>query len=185
MYSLVVPCFNEQESLPIFYKAVVPVMESLKTPFEIVFVNDGSRDKTAEILAEYAKNDKRVKAVNFSRNFGQQPAIFAGLSYAKGDAVICLDCDLQDPVEVIPQMIEKWKDGAEIVHARRTKRVGESFLKKITSTMYLKFLKRVSRLDVPARVGEFKLMDKKVVKTLCEMPEHYKNLRGQIGRAHV
>jgi len=177
-YSILTPCYNEQEAIPLFYKAVIPVMEALGEPFEIVFVNDGSRDKTLEILRDLAASDKRVKVVSFSRNFGQQAAIFAGFEYTSGDAVVCMDVDLQDPIEAVPEMIQKWKEGVEIVHGRRTKRKGEGFLKKITSKMYLRFLRRISRLDIPKNVGEFKLFDRKVIDTMIAMPEHNRYLRG-------
>jgi dolichol-phosphate mannosyltransferase len=179
-YSIVVPCYNEQEALPIFYEAVVPVMEKLNEPFEIVLVNDGSRDNTLGVMKDLAAHDKRVKVVGFSRNFGQQAAIFCGFEHAVGDAVICMDVDLQDPIETVPQMIEQWKNGFEIVHGRRTKRKGESFFKKITSKLYLRFIKKTSGLNIPKDVGEFKLLDRKVIDTINAMPEHNRYLRGLI-----
>ncbi len=177
-YSIVVPVFNEQEAIPLFYKAAVPVMESLKEEFEIIFVNDGSRDNTLAVLKELAAKDERVKVVSFSRNFGQQAAIYAGFENSKGDAVIDIDVDLQDPVEAIPLMIAKWKEGYDVVHGKRTIRKGESFFKKITSKMYLKFLKKISGLNIPANVGEFKLFDRKVIDTMLAMPEHDRYIRG-------
>lgn len=179
-YSIIAPCYNEQEAIPLFYEAMVPVMEQLKETFEIIFVNDGSKDNTLFVMNSLAEKDSRVRIVNFARNFGQQAAIFCGLEYASGEAVICIDVDLQDPVEVVPQMIEKWKDGFEVVHGRRTKRKGESWFKKLTSKIYLKFIKRVSRLDIPQNVGEFKLLDRKVVNTINRMPEHDRYLRGLV-----
>lgn len=177
-YSIIVPVYNEEQAIPLFYQAVIPVMEKLDEPFEILFVNDGSRDNTLGVLHQLAENDKRIKVVSFSRNFGQQAAIFAGFENAEGDAVVDIDVDLQDPVEAIPLMIEKWKQGYDIVHGKRTKRKGETFLKKFTSKIYLKFLKKISGLDIPANVGEFKLFDRKVVDTLVNMPEHDRYLRG-------
>ncbi len=177
-YTILVPAYNEGEVTEMFYKAVTPVMESLGEPFEIIYVNDGSRDNTEECLNKLAEQDKRVKVIHFSRNFKQQAAINAGLHYAKGDAVIMMDCDLQDPVEAVPAMIEKWKEGYDIVHGRRLKRKGESFLKKITSSLYLKFLKKITGLDVPKGVGEFKLFDRKVVDAILSMPEKNLYLRG-------
>ena len=145
-YSIVVPVYNEQEAVPLFHKAITPVMESLNEPYEVIFVNDGSRDNTLNVLKEIANSDNRVKVVSFSRNFGQQAAIFCGFENASGDAVIPIDVDLQDPVEAIPLMIEKWKEGYDIVHGKRLKRKGESFFKKITSKLYLKFIKKISGL---------------------------------------
>ena len=177
-YSVVVPVYNEQEAIPIFYEAICPVMDKLNEPYEIVFVNDGSKDNTLKVLEELADKNKNVKVVSFSRNFGQQAAIFCGFEYATGEAVVSIDVDLQDPVEVIPLMIEKWKEGFDIVHGKRLKRKGETFFKKITSKIYLKFLEMISGLKIPKDVGEFKLFDRKVIDTLKNMPEHERYLRG-------
>ncbi len=177
-YSIIVPVYNEEEAIPLFYEAILPVMTKLDEPFELIFVNDGSKDNTINVLKDLANKDNRVKVLSFSRNFGQQNAIFCGLEHATGDAMIPIDVDLQDPVEVIPQMIEKWKEGYHIVHGKREKRKGETAFKKITSSMYLKFLKNISGLDIPKNVGEFKLMDRAVVDVLNSMPEHDRYLRG-------
>lgn len=177
-YSIVVPCYNEREAIPLFYQAAIPVMEKLNEPFEIIFINDGSKDDSWDVMLNLAKKDARVKAVCFARNFGQQAGIFCGFEQAEGDAVICIDVDLQDPVEAIPAMIEKWKEGYEIVHGKRTKRKGESFFKKFTSKLYLKAIKRITKLDIPQNVGEFKLFDRKVIDVMVGMPEHDRYLRG-------
>lgn len=177
-YSIVVPVYNEQEAIPLFHKAITPVMESLNESYEIIFVNDGSRDNTLTVLKEIANIDNHIKVVSFARNFGQQAAIFCGFENSEGDAVIPIDVDLQDPVEVIPEMIEKWKEGYDIVHGKRLKRKGESFFKKITSKMYLKFIKRISGLNIPKDVGEFKLFDRKVIDVLVNMTEQNRYLRG-------
>ncbi len=177
-YSIVVPVYNEEQAIPLFYDAAVPVMESLNETFELIFVNDGSRDNTLNVLRKIAEKDKRVKVLSFARNFGQQAAIFCGFEHAEGDAVIDIDVDLQDPVEAIPLMIEKWKEGYEIVHGKRSVRKGETFFKKFTSKMYLKFLQSISGLKIPEKVGEFKLFDRKVIDVLVNMPEHDRYLRG-------
>ena len=177
-YSIIIPVYNEQEAIPLFYDAVLPVMDKLNEPYELIFVNDGSRDNTLNVLRELAKKDDRVKVLSFSRNFGQQAAIFCGFEHSTGDAVIPIDVDLQDPVEVIPKMIEKWKEGYDIVHGKRTKRKGESFFKKATSAIYLKFIKNISGLNIPKNVGEFKLFDRKVVDVMVNMREHDRYLRG-------
>lgn len=177
-YSIVVPVYNEQEAIPLFYKAVVPVMDKLNEPYELIFVNDGSRDNTLLVLKDLASKDARVKVLSFSRNFGQQAAIFCGFEHAEGDAVVDIDVDLQDPVEAIPMMIEKWKEGYDIVHGKRKVRKGESFFKKITSKMYLKFLQKISGLKIPKNVGEFKLFDRKVIEVMKSMPEQDRYLRG-------
>jgi dolichol-phosphate mannosyltransferase len=177
-YSLVVPCYNEHETVELFYNAVTPVMETLKEPYEIIFVNDGSRDNTLDIMRNLSEKDKRVKVLSFSRNFGQQASIFCGLANAQGDAVISMDVDLQHPIETVLLMIEKWKEGYEIVHGKRVQQKGVGFFKKITSKIYLGFLKRISGLDIPKDVGEFKLFDRKVVDTINAMPEYSRYLRG-------
>ncbi|MBQ8451953.1 MAG: glycosyltransferase family 2 protein [Clostridia bacterium] len=177
-YSVVVPCFNEEETIPTFYKVAVPVMESLHEPFELIFVNDGSRDGTEDILTGLAKADKRVKVINFSRNFGQQAALLAGFTEAKGEAVIDIDVDLQDPIDAIPPMIEKWKAGYDIVHGKRLVREGETFLKKATSSVYTKFYGKITGLNIPKNCGDFKLFDRKVIDVITSMPERDRFLRG-------
>lgn len=177
-YSIIVPVYNEEKAIPIFYKAIIPVMESLKESFEIIFVNDGSKDSSLDEITKLAKLDERIKCLSFSRNFGQQSAIFCGFSYASGEAVIDIDVDLQDPVDVIPLMIEKWKEGYKIVHGKRKARKGESFFKKKTSSLYLKLLKKITGMDIPKNVGEFKLLDRQVIDIINSMPEHDRYLRG-------
>ena len=178
IYSILVPAYNEQEVLDIFYETMKKHMDPLKEPYEIIFVNDGSKDNTALILANIAKRDKNVKVINFSRNFGQQAAELAALTYAKGDACIIMDCDLQDPPEVAVQMIGKWKEGYEIVHGKRKKRKGETFFKKATAHMYYRFLRKITNMDIPTDTGEFKLYDRKAVNAILSLPEHNRYLRG-------
>lgn len=177
-YSIVVPCFNEEETVGAFYDAIIPVMEKTKEKYEIIFVNDGSRDKTEEILASIASKDKRIKVINFSKNFGQQAAILAGFTEAQGEAVVDIDVDLQDPVESILDMIEKWKEGYDIVHGKRLVRKGETFFKKATSSIYTKFYKNITGLSIPKNCGDFKLFDRKVVDVIISMPERDRFLRG-------
>lgn len=177
-YSIVVPVYNEEQAIPLFYKEITKTMSALNEPYEVIFVNDGSRDKSVEIVKNLSRSDKNIKLISFSRNFGQLPAIYCGFENAVGDAVVCIDVDLQDPVEAIPQMIDKWKEGFDIVHGRRKIRKGESWFKKITSKIYLSFIRKISGLDIPANVGEFKLLDRKVVDTINAMPEQDKYLRG-------
>lgn len=177
-YSIVVPCFNEEATINAFYDAVIPVMEQTKDRFEIIFINDGSRDKTEDILKELASKDERVRVINFARNFGQQAGILAGFKEASGDAVIDIDVDLQDPVEAILPMIEKWKEGFDVVHGKRLVRKGESFFKKKTSNVYTKFFEKITGLKIPKNCGDFKLFDRKVVDVLVSMPERDRFLRG-------
>ena len=179
-YSLVVPAYNAEKSLPLFYEAVVPMMESLQEEFEIIFVNDGSRDATKEILKELAAKDSRVKVCSFSRNFGQQAALLCGFAEAKGDAVIAMDADLQDPPEVALQMIEKWKEGYDVVHGKRRKRKGETVFKKATAAFFYRFMRKITSLDMPADVGDFKLYDRKVVDAVLSLGEHDRLLRAQV-----
>ena len=177
-YSIVVPVFNEEETIPAFYKAIIPVMDKLKESYELIFVNDGSKDNTFNILKDLASKDKKVKVINFSRNFGQQPALLAGFIESKGEAVIDIDVDLQDPVDAIPLMIDKWKEGYEIVHGKRLVRKGETFLKKATSSIYTKFYGKITGLDIPKNCGDFKLFDRKVIDVIISMPERDRFLRG-------
>ncbi len=177
-YSIVVPCFNEEETIPAFYEAIIPVMDKTKEKYEVIFVNDGSKDATAEILRNIATKDKRVKVINFSRNFGQQAAILAGFKAAEGEAVVDIDVDLQDPVEAILLMIEKWKEGYDVVHGKRLLRKGETFFKKKTSDIYTNFFEKITGLKIPKHCGDFKLFDRKVINVLVDMKERDRFLRG-------
>lgn len=177
-YSIVVPCFNEEETIDAFYEAILPVMNGLCESYELIFINDGSKDRTAEVLLNLANKDKRVKVINFARNFGQQPAILAGFKASSGEAVIDIDVDLQDPVEAIPEMIKKWKEGFDVVHGKRLVRKGETFLKKATSTMYTNFFEKITGLKIPKNCGDFKLFDRKVINVLIDMNERDRFLRG-------
>ena len=179
-YSIVVPCYNEEETINIFYETITPVLEGLGENYEIIFVNDGSRDKTEEILKELAEKDKRVKGISFSRNFGQQAGIQAGLTESTGDAVIVIDVDLQDPVEAIPEMVAKWKEGYDVVHGRRLVRKGETFLKKATASAYMKFYGKITGINMPKNCGEYKLYDRKVVDVIVNMPEKDRFMRGMV-----
>lgn len=177
-YSIIVPVYNEEQAIPLFYERIIPVMDTTKETYEIIFINDGSRDNTYSILKDLANKDKRIKVIDFSRNFGQQAAILCGFKEAKGQAVINIDVDLQDRPEAILEMISKWKEGYEVVHGRRTVREGETFFKKFTSTAYTKFVATITGLSIPAKVGDFKLFDRSVIDTICDLPEHNRFLRG-------
>lgn len=180
-YSIVVAVYNEEKSLPIFYSTVKPLMDGLNEEYEMIFVNDGSRDKSEEILKELASKDERVKVCSFSRNFGQQAALLCGLEHAKGQAVIAMDADLQDPPEVALQMIEKWKEGYDIVHGKRKKRRGETLFKRASAALFYRVTRRMTKLDMPADVGDFKLYDRKVVDAITSLSEHDRLLRAQAG----
>ncbi len=177
-YSIVAPVFNEEETLPHFYKRVIAVMESQAESFELLFVNDGSRDGSFRIMQELHRQDPRVHAINFSRNFGHQIAISAGLDYARGQVVIILDADLQDPPEVIPGLIERWKKGAEVVYAQRTKREGETLFKLLTAAAFYRLIERITSIDIPCDTGDFRLLDRRVVDVLILMREQHRFMRG-------
>ena len=176
-YSVIVPAFNEQDVLPLSYSRLKSVMDALGD-YELIFVNDGSRDNTLNILKDIAARDKNVKAISFSRNFGHQEAVSAGMAAASGDAVIIIDCDLQDPPEVIPQMVEKWKNGADIVYGQRVRRQGETSFKRFTAWFFYRLLIMLGGQYIPADTGDFRLIDKKVCHTLVNMPEKNRFLRG-------
>lgn len=178
-YSIIVPAYNEEKSLRLFYDAVTPLMESLQEEYEMIFVNDGSRDATKEILKGLAAEDKRVKVCSFSRNFGQQAALLCGLEMSSGDAVIAMDADLQDPPEVALEMIKKWKEGYDVVHGKRRKRKGETVFKKATAFLYYRFMRKITKMEMPKDVGDFKLYDRKVVDSILSMGEHDRLLRAQ------
>lgn len=178
-YSIIVPAYNEEKSLHLFYDAVTPLFESLGEEYEMIFVNDGSRDATKDILRELAAKDKRVKACSFSRNFGQQAALLCGMELSSGDAVIAMDADLQDPPEVALKMIEKWKEGYEVVHGKRRKRKGETVFKKATASIFYKFTRKITGMELQRDSGDFKLYDRKVVDVLLSMSEHDRLLRAQ------
>jgi len=178
VYSIVAPVFNEEETLPHFYQRVVSVMEQLGEPFEIVLVNDGSTDGSYAVMKQLHQQDPRVRAVDFSRNFGHQIAISAGLEYARGDAVVIIDSDLQDPPEVIPQLAACWKKGVEVVYAQRSKRPGETRFKLLTAAMFYRLIERITSIKIPRDTGDFRLLDRRVVKSLVAMREQHRFMRG-------
>ena len=178
VYSVVAPVFNEAETLPHFYERVIAVMESLHQPFELIMVDDGSTDNSPRILRDLHQRDRRVRVVQFSRNFGHQIAISAGLDYARGDAVIIVDSDLQDPPEVIPQLVRSWQEGAEVVYARRRHRTGETRFKLLTAAAFYQLIRRLTAVDIPADTGDFRLLDRGVVDALVTMREHHRFMRG-------
>ena len=178
--SVVIPMYYEQEVAEVCYKRVKKVLDELKEKYEheIIFINDGSKDKTLDILQDIAKVDKNVKIISFSRNFGHQAAVTAGLKYVTGDAIIIIDADLQDPPELIPDMIEKWEQGYEVIYGKRKKRNGESAFKLLTAKAFYTTLNKLSDVDIPGDTGDFRLVDKKVVDVINSLPEHNKFLRG-------
>ena len=177
--SVVIPMYYEEEVAQECYTRLHKVLSSLENyNYEIIFVNDGSKDRTLEILEEIATNDKNVKVLSFSRNFGHQCAVTAGLQYVTGDAIVIIDADLQDPPELIPEMLKLWEDGNEVIYGKRKKRDGESKFKLLTASMFYKTLNALSDVEIPKDTGDFRLVDKTVVDTINALPEHNKFLRG-------
>lgn len=179
-YSVVVPLYNEELVIHETYRRLKSVMNSTEESYEIIFVNDGSKDKTEEIAEKICKEDKNIKLLSFSRNFGHQVAITAGMDNSNGRAVMVIDADLQDPPEVMLKMIEKWKEGYEVVYGQRTKRNGETFFKKITAKAFYRTLKSMSDVDIPVDTGDFRLIDRKVCDTLKSLSEHNRYVRGLV-----
>lgn len=176
--SLVVPVFNEEDTIPIFYKAVREYDPLKEYQVEIVFINDGSKDSTENIINALAISDELVKPLSFTRNFGKEPALFAGLDHATGDAVIPIDVDLQDPIDVIPQLIEKWKAGADMVLAKRTDRSTDGHLKRKSAEMFYKLHNKISNPKIEENVGDFRLMSREVVENIKKMPERNLFMKG-------
>ncbi|MBU8853122.1 glycosyltransferase [Priestia megaterium] len=179
-YSIVVPVYNEEEVIHETYRRLTEVMRSTKEAYELLFVNDGSRDRTAEIIKEYSKQDPAVVLLDFARNFGHQIAITAGMDYARGEAVVVIDADLQDPPELILEMIEKWEQGFDVVYAKRTKRKGETYFKKQTAAMFYRFLRAMTDIDIPLDTGDFRLLDRKVCNQMNSIQEKNRFVRGLV-----
>ena len=177
--SLVIPMYYEEQVAEECYKRVTKVLKEIKDyEYEIIFVNDGSKDKTLEILENIAIEDKNVKVISFSRNFGHQAAVTAGLKYVTGDAIVIMDADLQDPPELIPDMLKYWEDGYEVIYGKRKTREGESAFKLLTAKAFYNTLNKLSDVEIPKDTGDFRLVDKKVVDVINSLPEHNKFLRG-------
>ncbi len=177
--SVVVPMYCEEEVAKECYNRLTTVCKSLENyEYELIFVNDGSVDKTLLILENLATNDKNVKIISFSRNFGHQCAVTAGLKYVTGDAIVIIDSDLQDPPELIPEMLKLWEQGNKVIYGKRKKREGESRFKLLSASMFYKTLNALSDVDIPKDTGDFRLVDREVVNTINNLPEHNKFLRG-------
>ena len=177
--SLVVPMYYEEKVVNECYKRLTEVLKKLENyEYEIIFVNDGSKDKTLELLEEIAKNDNNVKILSFARNFGHQCAVTAGLKHVSGDAIVIIDADLQDPPELIPDMLKLWEDGNQVIYGKRKTRDGESVFKLLTAKMFYKTLNALSDVDIPKDTGDFRLVDREVVEVINSLPEHNKFLRG-------
>lgn len=177
--SIIVPFYNESDGVNQFYNALVPIIDDVSNiDFEIICIDDGSRDDTLEKLIFIAKKDSRFHVIEFSRNFGKEAALTAGIDEAEGDAVIPIDADLQDPPELIPDMIREWLNGSEVILARRIDRSSDSFLKRKTAEFFYRFHNHLSTIKIPENVGDFRLMDRVVVDALKQLPEHHRFMKG-------
>jgi glycosyltransferase involved in cell wall biosynthesis len=177
--SVVVPVYNEQDALEPFFAATAPVLQAITPYWEMLFVNDGSRDGTLAGLRALAQRDSRVKFISFSRNFGKEPALTAGLDHASGDAVVPIDVDLQDPPALIADMVRLWReDGVDVVYGTRLRRDGETWLKKLTALVFYRLMRRISPVDMPANTGDFRLLDRRVVDELRKLRERNRFMKG-------
>jgi polyisoprenyl-phosphate glycosyltransferase len=180
LLSVVIPCYNEHEVLPLMYERLNAVLNGLDLQAEVILVDDGSSDNTADIMRGFTEADPRYRALMLSRNYGHQIALTAGLDYAAGDVVAVLDADLQDPPEVLREMIAKWREGFDVVYGQRTLRHGETWMKKATASLFYRLIKVLSGVDVPENVGDFRLMDRAVVDAVNRMPERFRFVRGLV-----
>ena len=179
-FSIIAPVHNEEAVLPELYRRVCVVMDSTGEPWELVLVDDGSRDHSAQVIQQLHTQDDRVNGLSLSRNFGFQVAVTAGLDVARGDAVLLIDADLQDPPEVIPEMIAKWREGYDVVYGVRGEREGESLFKKATASGFYRLITHITNVSIPVDTGDFRLMDRRVVDAVRQMPEHHRFLRGMV-----
>lgn len=176
--SIIIPAYNEEEALPILHERMKKLMEDMTNyEFEILFVNDGSKDKTIEIIKKLREEDNRICYVDFSRNFGKEIAMIAGLDYATGDCVIFMDADLQDPPELVPELVKYWEEGYDDVYAKRRSRKGETWLKKFTSSMYYKILQHLTKVEIQRDTGDFRLLDRRCVNALKKLRESQRNTK--------
>lgn len=178
LLSIVIPSFNEQEVLPAFHDRLTKVLNSLSLESEIIYVNDGSRDGSLEVMKILRAHDKRVAILDLSRNFGKEIAMTAGLDHAKGTAVVVIDADLQDPPELIPELVRRWQEGWDVVYAQRIERRGETLLKKLTAHWFYRLMQRVGRVRIPENVGDFRLLSRKALDSLLQLREQHRFMKG-------
>ncbi len=179
-FSIIVPVYNEASGLSELYRRLRAVMDELGSSWELVLVDDGSRDESAREIALLSRLDRRVRGIGLSRNFGFQIAVTAGLDASRGEAVILMDADLQDPPEVIPEMVAQWREGFEVVYGVRAEREGETWFKRTTASGFYRLIRRITNVNIPLDTGDFRLMDRRVVEAIREMPEHNRFLRGMV-----
>lgn len=178
--SIIIPIYNEEGNIKILHERLSSVVNSLNVNAEYIFINDGSRDRSLELIRELAKSNSSIKYIDLSRNFGHQIAVSAGIDKCSGKAAIIIDADLQDPPELIIELYNKWKEGYEVVYAKRRARAGENFMKKFTARVFYRTLKKITSINIPVDTGDFRIIDRKVILALRSMPEQQKFLRGQI-----
>ncbi len=176
--SIILPCYNESEVIADFFKIIIPILEQVNLSYEIVCINDGSKDDTKDKLLEQKRTIPQIRIIDFSKNFGKEAALTAGLDFAKGNCVIPMDCDLQDPPELIPEMIKLWKSGIEVVLAKREDRSDDTFAKRITAGWFYKVFNKLSDVEIPENVGDYRLMDRKVVDVVKSFPERKRFMKG-------
>ncbi len=177
-YTIIAPIYNEVDNIPLLYQRISEVMDRTGELWELIMVNDGSTDGSTEVMEQVQQEDDRVRTVHFARNFGHQIAVTAGLDYSLGEAVVIIDADLQDPPEVILELIEKWKEGYEVVYAVRSKREGEGWFKLFTAAAFYRVIQWITDVNIPLDTGDFRLLDRKVVEVMNQMRERHRFLRG-------
>jgi dolichol-phosphate mannosyltransferase len=180
VFSIIAPVYNEEPVLETLYQRMSTVMDGIGDTWELILIDDGSRDRSAEIIGELHARDPRVRGLSFSRNFGFQVAVTAGLDMSRGDAVVLIDADLQDPPEVIPEMAAKWREGNDVVYGVRASREGETWFKLFTAKAFYRIIDRITGVDIPLDTGDFRLMDRQVVEAIKQMPERNRFLRGMV-----
>jgi dolichol-phosphate mannosyltransferase len=178
--SVIIPIFNEEQVLEALYQRLTTMAAGLGVSYELVFVNDGSRDHSLELLKLFASTDPKVRVLDFSRNFGHQVAITAGMDYAQGEAVVVIDADLQDPPELIGMMLQKWQEGYDVVYAVREKREGDTLFKRATAALFYRFLKRITNVDIPLDTGDFRLMSRRAIEAMRLFRERNRFVRGLV-----
>jgi glycosyltransferase involved in cell wall biosynthesis len=177
-FTIVAPVFNEAESLPEFVRRVTHVMQAAGESWELILVDDGSTDGSTDAILEVARGDRRVRPVVFARNFGHQVAVTAGLDYSRGQAVVIMDSDLQDPPELIPELARKWREGYQVVYAMRSSRTGETWFKRFTAALFYRLINRITDVNIPVDTGDFRLLDREAADALCQMRERHRFPRG-------
>jgi len=179
--SIVVPVYNEAQNLNVFYSRTVETLEKIGLPYEIIYINDGSTDETLDVILEQRQRNPNVKVLDFSRNFGKETALTAGIDFAKGDGVIPIDADLQDPPELMAELVHKWQEGYDVVYATRTSRIGESWMKKTTANVFYRMISKMTRVQIPRDTGDFRLMSRQVVDALRQLRERRRFMKGLFG----